>query len=205
MGAGIFITMLGQYVPFMLFGSCLTTVGIGLITIFQPGTGHQYWIPFLFLCGAGAGAGLEQPQIAAQTVLEMDDIPLGIATIILAQELGGTTFVSVVSNILNSRLRQEIDGVPGIDASQIVSAGATGFRSLVNSTQTAIIIRIYNDALVQAFYASLAVAGLSFFAACGMEWRSVKSDKERTTNGEDQSNDRVNEVDKGSQGQNEKV
>ncbi|KZO90450.1 major facilitator superfamily transporter [Calocera viscosa TUFC12733] len=67
--AGIGVTKIGYYVPFMILSSILLSVGIGLLTTFKVDTGRSVWIGYQILAGCGVGFGMQQPVIAAQTVL----------------------------------------------------------------------------------------------------------------------------------------
>lgn len=93
--SGIGVTVLGYYTPFMLVGAAISAVGAGLLTTFEVETGSGMWIGYQALCGAGIGLVLQQPMIAAQTVLKLEDVPTGTSVIIFFQTLGGALFISV--------------------------------------------------------------------------------------------------------------
>ena len=79
--AGIFITSLGYYTPWMIVSSLLMATGAGLLSTFEVGTGHAMWIGFQAIYGFGVGAGMQQGVIAAQTVCTLDDIPTATGTL----------------------------------------------------------------------------------------------------------------------------
>ncbi|KAJ7158065.1 hypothetical protein C8R46DRAFT_908054, partial [Mycena filopes] len=103
--AGGVITAIGYYTPFMILASILMGVGAGLISTFDIGTGHAHWIGFQAIYGLGAGFGMQQPVMAAQTVLSLKDIPTGTSLIIFAQTLGDALFVSVSQNVSEVMVR----------------------------------------------------------------------------------------------------
>ena len=78
--AGIGITALGYYTPFMILSSIVMATGAGAISTFKVGTGHGMWIGFQALYGCGVGSGMQQPIIAAQTVCTLDDVPTATGT-----------------------------------------------------------------------------------------------------------------------------
>lgn len=88
--AGGIITWMGYYTPFMILSSVLAAVGAGLITTFGVGTGHAHWIGYQIIYGLGVGFGMQQPIIAAQTVLSLEDIPTGTSLVMFAQTLGSS-------------------------------------------------------------------------------------------------------------------
>lgn len=92
---GIGVTVIGYYTPFMIIGAAFAAVGAGLLTTFEVDTGSGMWIGYQALCGAGIGLVMQQPMIAAQTVLKLEDVPTGTSTIIFFQTLGGALFISV--------------------------------------------------------------------------------------------------------------
>jgi hypothetical protein len=62
-------------------------VGAGLISTFKPNTGHAKWIGYQVLYGFGLGCGTQAPVMAAQTVLELEDVPVGMSIQIFMQTL----------------------------------------------------------------------------------------------------------------------
>ena len=174
---GILVSRIGHYVPFMILGSISVLAGATLFTQFHADTGARLWAPTLVLIGAGIGLGTDLPQVAVQTVLSNADIPIGIGTAIFAQTIGQAIFVSVVGNILNNELVAGFrTKLPSINSSDVLEAGATELQRTVSSPDLGIVRQIYNQAITRAFYACVAMAGLSLLAACAMEWNSVKDD-----------------------------
>jgi hypothetical protein len=87
--SGILITIIGYYVPFMIMSTIVASIGIGVLSTLKTNSDSQTWIGYEALFGLGIGAGLMQAVLIAQTVLSMDDIPTGTATLIFFQTLGG--------------------------------------------------------------------------------------------------------------------
>ncbi|KAJ7764880.1 DHA14-like major facilitator [Mycena metata] len=173
--AGGIISAVGYYTPFMILSSILMGVGAGLISTFNPSTQHAHWIGFQIIYGFGVGFGMQQPIMAAQTVLSLQDIPTGTSLIMFAQTLGGALFVSVGQNIFTNKLASGLaSNVPGVDPSIVLNAGATSLRDSIDPQYLSAVISVYNDALVNAFYVSVAMACLSLAGALTMEWKSVK-------------------------------
>lgn len=173
--AGGLVTMLGYYTPFMIVGSAISAIGAGLLTLFEVDTGHAKWIGYQFICGAGIGMTMQQPMIAAQTVLPLDDVPTGTAVIVFFQTLGGALFISVGQNVFANKLLQNLaETLPQIDPAVVLGAGATSLKSAFPADVHPMIIKAYNHALVECFYPAVAVFCVSFFASFGVEWASVK-------------------------------
>ncbi|KAJ7667073.1 putative MFS multidrug transporter [Mycena rosella] len=172
--AGGVITVVGYYTPFMIVSTILMAVGSGLISTFSTTTGHAHWIGFQVIYGLGVGFGMQQPIIAAQTVLSLQDIPTGTSLIMFMQTLGGALFVSVGQNVFTNKLVSGLAQVPGVNSAIVLSAGATSLRNSVDAQILPAVLSVYNQALVSAYYVSVAMACLSLIGSLAIEWKSVK-------------------------------
>ena len=173
--AGILMTSIGYYTPFMLISSVLVPIGAGLLTTWHVDTGHATWIGYQACFGLGSGLGMNQPLMAAQTVLALDDVSIGTASVIFAQTLGGAIFISAGKNIFENHLLQGLLAVvPQLDPKTVLATGATNLRSVVKPEFIEAVVEVYNDYLVRAFELATALACLTAVGSLGMEWRSVK-------------------------------
>jgi hypothetical protein len=98
--AGGIITAIGYYTPFMILSSVLMGVGSGLISTFGVNTGHAHWIGFQIIYGLGVGFGMQQPVMAAQTVLSLQDIPTGTSLIMFFQTLGSSLQILIFKSVI---------------------------------------------------------------------------------------------------------
>ena len=80
---------IGYYTPAMYVSSVITSIGAGLATSWNVDTNKQHWIGYQVLYGIGLGFGMQQANVAVQTVLNKRDVPIGASPISLAQTLGG--------------------------------------------------------------------------------------------------------------------
>ena len=186
--AGFIITKVGYYTPFMIVCSVIMSIGAGLITTFKStGTSYSEWIGYQALYGIGLGLGSQQASLATQVVLARKDVPTGSSLIFFAQSLGGSIAVSIASNVFNSRLVTGLEDAkfPNLDPSAVVHAGAIELRNVVGPQNLALVLSIYNDALMDAFRVSLALACFSILGAAGVEFRSVKKQKKSTEKSSD--------------------
>ncbi|KAI4128159.1 MAG: hypothetical protein LQ338_002861 [Usnochroma carphineum] len=178
-GAGV--TVLGYYAPFMIISSILMAVGVGMMSTWTTHTNHSHWIGYQVIYGLGVGFGMQQPLMAAQTVLPLDDVPIGTTIIIFVQTLGGALFISVAQNIFTNRLINNlITDVPTVNAGIVSHTGATNLRKAVDPASIGGVLTAYNSAITQTFYVSVAMAALSIFGSVLIEWRSVKGKKMET-------------------------
>ncbi|KAJ4291393.1 MFS sugar transporter [Collariella sp. IMI 366227] len=174
--AGAAVTYWGYYTPFMIVGGALAAVGFGLTITFQPDTKSAAWIGYQIIIGAGLGAAFQQPLIAVQTVLSIEDVPTGTSLVIFAQTLGGALFVAVSQNIFTNKLVEYVaEYVPEIpDPASILHIGATSVSKVVDPAYLPGVKQAFNDSLTQTFIVFTALAALSVLPALAVEWKSVK-------------------------------
>ena len=175
---GITITILGYYTPFAIAASVFMAIGGGLLSTFTPSTGHPKWIGYQVIFGAGVGFGMQQPILAAQTVLPKRDVPIGTALMMFSNTLGGAIFVSVAQNVFTNAL---LDGVkqvvPDLNPAIVLATGATALKNVIPHQFLAGVQEAYNNAIVHAFYAGVSMGALSIIGSSLMEWKSVKGKK----------------------------
>jgi hypothetical protein len=92
--AGILTRKIGYYAPWMLIGATFMPIGAGLITTFKV------------LYGLSLGIGMQQPNIAVQTVLQRRDVPIGTSLVFFFQNMGGSIFISIANSIFDNKLKQ---------------------------------------------------------------------------------------------------
>ncbi|CAO2658475.1 Nn.00g061980.m01.CDS01 [Neocucurbitaria sp. VM-36] len=166
---------IGYYTPFMILGSSLMAVGTGLLTTWHMSTTTGMWVGYEIIIGLGVGCTMQHPNIAIQTVLPKQDIPIGTAVLSLFQTLGGAVFTAVGQNLYIDKFSSGLERIGDLDPQRILDAGATDWTIIVPPALKQLVLEAYNDALTNGtFFAALIVACLAVPAALGMEWRSVK-------------------------------
>ena len=173
--AGILVTVLGYYTPFMLLSAVLMAIGAGLLTMFETDTNSPRWIGYQFIFGAGVGFGMQQTLVAVQTVLPADDVPIGTAIMMFSQTLGGALFISVAQNVFTNQLIKNLKTVvPALDPSLVLRVGATELKHQIEEQYLAGVLSAYNLSLTQTFYVSVATATMSIVGAAFVQWKSMK-------------------------------
>ena len=175
--AGILVSRIGYYAPFMILNSVLMSIGAGLITTWTPSTGHPKWIGYQALYGFGMGLGMQQASLAAQAVLKRKDVPTGVSLIMFCQQLGGAVFVSVGDNVFTNKLVQGLRSIPNFDPMSVVKFGATELRQHVPAASLPSVIEEYNHALIVTYQVGLAMAALSIIGSATIEWKNIKPKK----------------------------
>lgn len=175
--SGVLAAKFGTYVQYFYACVVLASIGSGLITTWQVDTSTGKWVGYQIISGFGTGLAFSLPQIAVQPGLTPQEIPIGIGLTIFFQFFGGSLWVSVGNNIVNTKLIKYIGDIdiPNFDARTIVNTGATELRKIVPEQYLPLVVEAYMEALRWTFRAGLIICCLSIFPALGLEWRSLKA------------------------------
>lgn len=180
---GTLTSVTGQYVPFVYMTVIFMAVGSGLLTTFEVDTGSPIWIGYQFIFGAGVGFGMQAAFTAVQTALPLDDIPIGTAIIMFAENLTAAIMVSVAQNVFTNQLATSLRTyVPSIDPTIILAVGATQIKTQVSQDLVENVLIAYNKALTETLYVAVALSCLSGSGAVALQWLSVKGRKTDTSN-----------------------
>ena len=129
----------------------------------------------------GLGLVLQGPNIAAQTVLANSDVSIGLSLLNFVSFLAGSVFITASQTLLENKLAQGLERlIPGLDTSALADGGATSLRSMDSKEKLSIVLDLYNDSIRSIWYLALGLSCLIFLASLGMEWRSVKKDRNKT-------------------------
>ncbi|CCG83893.1 protein of unknown function [Taphrina deformans PYCC 5710] len=177
--SGAVITKVGYYTPILIGGAVFLTIGAGLVTSWKVNSPIGIWFSYQVIMGLGAGGSFQIPIIAVQTVLDLEDVPVGTALISFAQSLGGAVFIAVAqslfSNTLVKGLHSRIEDPSVVQT--VVSSGATGFRNVVEASYLPVIYDAYIHSLTASYKVALVAGAFSVLFACCVEFKSVKNKK----------------------------
>ncbi|KAL2114847.1 hypothetical protein VTJ04DRAFT_10510 [Mycothermus thermophilus] len=176
---GGIVTLWGYYTPFMIAGSAIAAVGYGLTTMFEPDSSAAVWIGYQIIIGLGLGIGQQQPLMAVQTVLDIEDVPTGSSLIVFLQTLGGALFIAVSQNVFANKLVELVaEYAPELpDPAFVLAVGATNVRELVPPESLPGVKQAFNDSLTSTFLVFTILSAISIIPALVVEWRSVKGKK----------------------------
>lgn len=173
--AGAMTTMTGYYMPYMVLGGVLMSIGAGLTTTFNTTTSLARIILIQAIFGLGCGFAWQQPYIAVQASTPASDVPSAIVVLTFGQLLGGVVMLAISQNIFAIELISGLAAkVPGLDANLVLNSGVLSLRKVIPAKYLVEALAVYNDALVKVFYTGMAIACVTTFGALGSGWRSVK-------------------------------
>ncbi|KAH6648973.1 MFS multidrug transporter [Truncatella angustata] len=177
MSTGILTSKTGYYTPFMIVGTCIMSIGAGLLNTLQVDTETGKWIGYQILYGFGMGMSFQAPNLAAQTVLPTRDVPIGTSLMFFTQLLGGAIFISVGENVLNTQLVERLSSLPNFNVGLVINNGATTLADSVPASLLDTVLYDYNEALRKCFQIGLVLSCITIIGAVFMEFRSVKQNK----------------------------
>lgn len=129
---GALTSKTGHPVPFAYLAVILTSIGAGLLTTFNPTSGHPEWIGYQVIFGAGTGLGYQTTLTVVQT-LPVRDVSISTSIVLFLMNLVGTVMLSVVENGFTNQLVGNLGRLSsGVDPDVVMGAGATGFREMVS-------------------------------------------------------------------------
>ncbi|KAG6007650.1 hypothetical protein E4U21_005731 [Claviceps maximensis] len=172
---GLLNQVIGYYTAMGIVGSCIMSVGAGLLTTWQVDTNLGRLIGYQILFGCGMGLTFQTPNLAVQTVLPKPEVPMGIALMFFGQLVSAAVFVSVGQNVLANQLLSRLSGLDNFDSLKdlILSGGVTAVIDAVPLDQKQTIRIAYNDSLRAVFVVGLAMACLSVLGTACMEWKNI--------------------------------
>ncbi|KAI2463106.1 MFS general substrate transporter [Annulohypoxylon bovei var. microspora] len=177
--AGAAVTKIGYVIPVAIFSTIFLSVGSGLYSILQPGSSTGKWVGFQILGGIGSGAGLQLAITTVQAALGSEELASGIAFCMFCQNLGPTIALTLMNVIFSSTLPKELrQHAPLVDPAAVVSAGSTGFRTIVSPDDLPDVLVAYANSIDQVFYLVAGFAAAGGIALWGMGWHDIRIKKD---------------------------
>lgn len=173
--SGAVVTFTGHYVPWLLTGGAVLTVGAGLLsTLTVENSGLSKVIGYEFLASAGFGLAVQQPLVAIRNVLETEDMPMGNALFVFFQAFGTTVGLGIAQVVFLGKLKATLGSrLSGEETTDIIALGAAG-QDKMPPHLVEFVAASYGDSVQSALYFSVAAAGMSFLSAWLIEWKRVE-------------------------------
>ncbi len=107
-GSGIFIRKTGRYLPAILFGFVMMTLGFGLLTDLGPTTDWARIVCFQIIAAIGVGPNFQAPLIALQTTVEQRDIASATATFGFIRQLSTSMSVAIGGVVFQNGMQKQL-------------------------------------------------------------------------------------------------
>ncbi|GLA37102.1 hypothetical protein AnigIFM63309_003668 [Aspergillus niger] len=166
----------GYYAPFMLFASIIMPVAAGLITTIKISTSFAELITYTAFSGLAYGIGFSGPQNAVQTVLPVEDVPLGTSIMLFAQSFGPAVAIAIAQVLFVNQLSMNLSGlVSGLNGARIENSGLTQIVTSMPPAKAREALVAIDKSLIQTWYLVVGLACATMVGSLMIEWRSVKS------------------------------
>ena len=173
--SGFLVVGLGHFVPFMVIGSAIGTVGCGLCYTLDINSGSSHWIGYQAITGIGIGLGQQIPIMACQGAVGMMDLSSVSAIVLFFQIIGGSFANSAAQAAFASTMTKKLRiTAPEVNPGQVLAAGATMLRKSFPADQIDGILEAYMDGIKVVFALSTALAGVSFLFSIIPRWEKLK-------------------------------
>ena len=173
--SGIAITITGHYVPLMVLGSVISSVGCGLVYTLNINSPSSHWIGYQALCGIGLGLVFQIPVIVNQSVVKPSDLSSISAMTLFFQTIGGAFMISAAqAGFSNKLIARAAVLAPGADQTLVIMTGASELRKTFHGAQLGGILNAYMEGLRVPFAIAIACAALSTCIAFAPKWQKIK-------------------------------
>ncbi|KAJ3319694.1 hypothetical protein HDV06_006110 [Boothiomyces sp. JEL0866] len=177
--SGLFAGKTGYYLPPILLGSILASVGTYLMSTLDETSSIWQRIFYLFIPGVGIGMCLQTELIACQDSVEEQDLSIVTALKSFWQSIGSVFGLAIAStyfnNVLQDKLREALAGVPlkvPLDTVvNIVSNNPLAIRSsYVPAQLTPVLVHAFVEAIQKLFLICVPFGILTFVSALFINW-----------------------------------
>lgn len=197
----ILLGKVGYFMPFLITGSIIMTIGSGLIYSLDIGSSAGEYIGYQVITGVGTGLAVQVPVIVAQSLSATEDVSTATATMLCTyhppfpfsihtshtislavfQFLSAAIGVGTATSIFNNRLIESLPiHAPTVEVVNVLAVGATGLREAFPSEQLPGVLRSYMIGLKDAWLMGLGFAAVTLITAFLPEWKSIKKPKADT-------------------------
>lgn len=175
--------------PPLLFGNSLIAISYGLLSALRASAGTGLWVGYEILQGSGRGVTVQivsarsrdsciscriltvllQPIIVVQNAVSKSKVATASAITMWSTFFGGAIILSLAQTVFINLLKSALHHyVPSLDAGRIISAGATGYASVVPDQLHPAVLQAYNQAITHTFYLGIGVSVVSLVASLGL-------------------------------------
>lgn len=175
--SGVGVTLTLHYIPFMLIGVALASVGAAMVYTLGLNSPSGQWIGYQILAGA-VGLTVQLPVIVGQAIVEPGDVSSITAIMVFFQTMSGAVFVSVGQSLFANKLLETTARLaPMIPPQLVLGTGATSLRKVFQEPILSRIVYSYLAGLQQAYILGIVLAGLSagmVFVIALIDWKKLE-------------------------------
>lgn len=169
--SGRLITKTGFWKRFLVLGSTLLIIGLGLLATIDHSTPEWHAMVFLGFVGLGMGMLMQNYVLVVQNAVDVSQVGAASAVVAFFRSLGGTIGVSVLGAVLATQVQNDVTSKVAALGPGAPSMGDGSMLDVANlPAPIAEIVRsAYGDATGTIFMIAAIVAVLSLVAALLMK------------------------------------
>ncbi|KXX79423.1 putative HC-toxin efflux carrier TOXA [Madurella mycetomatis] len=166
---GVFIKKTGKYLPCIIFGMVVMTLGFGLFIDLEERPNWAKIILYQIVAGVGVGPNFQAPLIALQSTVEPRDMASATGTFGFVRQLCTSISIVIGGVVFQNAMQQQYTGLVreiGPDAANLFSGGnaasSVGFVEQLPERERQIARGAYAHSLhtMYTMYVALSAAGL---------------------------------------------
>lgn len=166
-----FIGKVGFFQPWILAGSILQTIGVGLYYTWGLNTNLGPVIGFQIIYGIGAGLGVQASIIVGQSMSSIEDRSITLATICFFQFVSGAYGVSATDSVLNNiLLKKLVHYVSHLHPEEVLAVGATGIDGAFQGDELIGVQKAFLDGVRASLVLTVAFLGVAVLWALTPRW-----------------------------------
>lgn len=119
------------------------------------------------------------PMLAVQSAVQPNDVPTAIVVYLVLQQLGPSVFIALAQTIWLNDLLPRLHTIdPTLSKTEVLDAGATGFKAQVPASEMSGVLEEYVTSLDKVFLMVAIIATVAAVLALFVEWKSIKKGKQ---------------------------
>jgi len=171
-GSGRLISRIGRYKAFVVAGTAILAVGLGLLTSLTVTTGALLLSVDMFVVGLGLGLFMQTLVLATQNSVGMRDLGVATSAVTFFRTLGGAVGASVLGAVQTSTQRSHLVEYVGPQAAATAARDPKGFGTALLGAPHALPApvrlpaqQLFTYGITRAFLVAVPVAVVGFFVS----------------------------------------
>jgi len=175
----ILIMLMLIIVAFMIATTVLAPIASGLLTTINLDDAPTKALCLLGFLGVAVGLGIQSPIIALQAMMDISDLPIGIAVLGFGSTMGNAIWIVVSTALFQNRLIAEVSiHSPATNATSLMNVGLSEIREIVGDERLRDVLLGYDEAVTQTLYVPVALTVATLISSIFIEWHSVKKKRD---------------------------
>ncbi|KAK3395462.1 major facilitator superfamily domain-containing protein [Sordaria brevicollis] len=189
---GVYIKKTGKYLPPIIFGMAVMTLGFGLFIDLEPRPNWAKIILFQIVAGIGVGPNFQAPLIALQTTVQGRDVAAATGTFGFIRQLSTSISVVIGGVVFQNRMEKQHDRLVqqmGEQNASLLTGGSAasnvGRLATLPPDQRQIAREAYFNALRTMYIVYVAFSALGLFISLFVGSRTLSKEHEEHKTGLD--------------------